>query len=490
MRAGSALALLATVLAASGAAARAPECVVAWATAGGVADRGGMRARCDDGGSCDLDAAPDGGCTFAVRLCAGGAACGPPADDVAVSGEVPGVSDALAAVPPAGGCTGAAVRVALGRARRKTRTLEATARAGGRDRDRLRLTCARPRSAAAGRARAIVATTDFETGLLVTVGVGNRKVTHLETPIHADAVVRAFGDRVYVVNRYLADNLQVLDPRRGFTTVLQCSTGPGSNPHDVAFVSPRKAYVTRYSERGLWIVDPGAASCAAFHRGTIDLRAFADADGIPEMDQMAIVGDRLLVAVQRLDRERLFEPAGRSQIVVVDTTTDAVVGAVELSGRNAFNDTAGLQREPGTGKLLVGLAGDVFQTGDGGVERFDPVALRAEGFVVTETALGGNLTDFVVASPTRGYAVVFLPGNPGRNSLVAFDPSRGTRGARLFAADYYLPDVALAPDGTLWLADQSLPSPGIRFFDAATGRQLGRGALDVGLPPFTMAFLR
>jgi hypothetical protein len=207
------------------------------------------------------------------------------------------------------------------------------------------------------------------------------------------------------------------------------------------------------------------------------------------MDQMALVGERLFVSVQRLDRSRRFAPTGPSALVVIDVPTDRVVGTVELSGANAFNDTSGLAHEPGTGKLLVAEAGDIYRTGDGGIERVDPFALRAEGFFVTESALGGSVTDFVVVSATKAYAVVFVAADPPRNVLVAFDPSRGVVTRRLLTRPYNLPDVALAPDGTVWLADQSLPRPGIRIFDPATDRQLTASAIDVGLPPFAMAFL-
>src|SRR5439155_991049 len=186
---------------------------------------------------------------------------------------------------------------------------------------------------------------------------------------------RAAGERVYIVNRFLGDNLQVLDPAHGLATLLQCSTGPGSNPHDVAVLAPDKAYVTRYDAKELWIVDPSAASCAGFLRDTVDLSPWGDADGIPEMDQMALVGDRLFVSLERLDRTRRFAPAGRSRLVVLDTASDTVVGVVELSGANAFGDSSGLAREPGSGKLVVNEAGDIQRTGDRGLERVDPFTL-------------------------------------------------------------------------------------------------------------------
>jgi len=323
--------------------------------------------------------------------------------------------------------------------------------------------------------------------MLATVGVeAPHPVRHPATPIHSDAVVRAAGGLAYVVNRFLADNLEILDPARNFATVLQCSTGAASNPHDVAVVAPHKAYVTRYGKSELWIVDPGASSCDRFHIGTIDLGPYADADGLPEMSQMAVVADRLFVTLEWLDRGQRFAPAGRSRLAVIDLTTDTVVGVVLLTGENAFGDASGIGREPGTGKLVVAEVGNIYRTGDGGLERVDPFTLTAEGFFITEDDLGGNVTDFVLVSPTKAYAV--LGTDALKNVLVTFDPTtRAVR--RLLTTDQYLPDIALAPDGTLWLADQSLPAPGIRIFDPTDDRQLTARAIAVGLPPFSMAFV-
>ena len=53
----------------------------------------------------------------------------------------------------------------------------------------------------------------------------------------------------------------------------------------------------------------------------------------------------------------------------------------------------------------------------------------------------------------------------------------------------FLPEIDLAPDGTLWLADRGLPAPGIRIFDVASDRLLTPHPIDVGLPPFAMAFV-
>ena len=464
-------------LAAPGAAA---DRGLAWRVMG---SDGRGRAVCQDGDArCDRDGTADGGCTFGVALCLDGAAA------VRVRGAgAAALTQALAALAAPAICTAEVpVRVRAGR-RAHASALARDPASGHRERRRLRLACVRPPRPRA--ARAVIVTTDFETGLLATVGVRPpHRVTHPTTPIHSDAVVRVAGERVYIVNRFLGDNLQVLDPAHGLATLLQCSTGPGSNPHDVAVLAPDKAYVTRYDAKELWVVDPSAASCASFLRATVDLSPWGDADGLPEMDQTALVGDRLFVSLERLDRTRRFAPAGRSRLVVLDTASDAVVGVVELTGSNAFGDSSGLAREPGSGgKLVVNEAGDIQRTGDGGLERVDPFTLTAEGFFVTESDLGGNITDFVLVSPTRGYAIVL--DDQLRNILLAFDPSARVVTRRLLTRTQYLPDIALAPDGILWVADDGLPAPGIRLFDPRDDRELTRGAIDVGLPPFSIGFI-
>jgi len=480
-------------------------CLVEWRVAGHTGLSHLVHLQCRDGDpSCDADGTVDGTCTFDAALCLN-------VPDRGLPGCVPGIlrsvhvrgrdttafaraalHDLAFPIATANVCTAEApLRVRVGPRRRRTIAVRAWVRdthSRRIGRARLRLTCEQNRAASTAPAKAIVVTTDFETGLLATVGVTPpHTVDHFSTPIHSDAVVRTAGGLVYVVNRFLGDNVQVLDPAHGFNTVAECSVGPGSNPHDLAVVNPHKAYVTRYGRPELWIVDPGVGTdCAGFFLGAIDLGRYAAAGNLPEMDQMALVGDRLFVSLERLDTALRF-PAGKGLLVVIDITTDQVVSTIELSGGNPFGETAGLPREPGTGNLLVSEAGDIYRTGDGGIERVDPFALRAEGFFITETDLGGNITDFVLLSPTKGYAVV--EDDSLHNILLAFDPQTRRVTRRLFVSQQYLPEIDLAPDQTLWLADRALPNPGIRIFDVTDDRELTPTPIDVGLPPFAMAFL-
>jgi hypothetical protein len=478
----TALSLLAVVTGGAPLAAgrRADDCLVGWRIgAEPAAHPRSRRVACRDGDpACDGDGAADGVCTIAAAVCGALPGCeGREIAGVEVTGAAVDVAE------PGEGCAAAPVTLRSGR--RATLVATATARDGGRDRDRLRLRCARSRGM-----RAIVLTTDFETGILATLPTSNpRRVTHPDTPVHADAVLRTVGGRPVVVNRFLGDNVQVLDPARGFATRLQCSTGVGSNPHDIVAVAPDKAYVTRYGRAELWVVDPSASSCDRFRRGAIDLSAFADADGLPEMSQMVLAEGRVFVSVQRLDRTRGFAPTGPSRLVVIDPASDTVLESIRLTGANAFGDASGIAREPGSGRLVVGTPGDIYRVGDGGLERVDPVTLTAEGrFFVTEDTLGGNVTDFVLVSPGKAYAVVQT--GDLRNRLVAFDPGGATPPREVLVREGFLPDIVLGPDGLLWVADMSQPAPGLRRVDPQTDRLLPPRVIDLGLPPFSIGFAR
>lgn len=336
---------------------------------------------------------------------------------------------------------------------------------------------------------AFVATSTFEEGSFAVVGLDPPRAVTPSSPqrrIFRDAAVRTAGDRIYVVNRLYGDNLQVIDPADGMRTILQCSTGNGTNPHDIAIVSPQKAYVTLFERRELLIVNPSAQrDCRDFVRGRVDLSALADADGIPDMDQMAIVGDRLYVSLQRLDINSILRlPARNGAIAVVDLASDQLLGGIELTGANPFGATKGLTVRDGA--LWIAEAGE-FNVDDGGIERVDLATGTASGFLASEADLGGDVTDFVVVTDALAYAVVNRPGFV--NALVSFDPRSGQLLATHHTASgYTLFDIELNDRGELWLGDRVRRAPGVRVFRAADGTPLTDGVLDLGLPPFEIVF--
>lgn len=338
--------------------------------------------------------------------------------------------------------------------------------------------------------RAFIVTSSFMAGSYATVDLDPpRSVSPSSSQrrLHNDAVVRTREGLVYILNRLFADNLQVLDPTDGYRTRFQCSTGNGTNPHDIAFAGPDKAYVTLYDASHLLIVNPAPRpDCSDFVRGSIDLSGVADADGIPDMDQMAVVGNRLFVALQRLDINSILRtPAGRSALAVIDTSTDTLLDTIELLGENPFAATKGLTVR--NGSIYVAQAG-LFGVADGGIERVDLANRRSDGWVIREAALGGDVTDFVLVSDRLGYAIVSRP--DFSTAMVAFDPVSGAAGPTILqASGFTLFDLELNDRGEMYLADRNRNSGGIRIYRAADAAPLLSQPIELGLLPFEIVFI-
>lgn len=335
---------------------------------------------------------------------------------------------------------------------------------------------------------AFVIASDFETGSFTTVDLAERRVllpAAASRAVNADSIATVFEDRLFVVNRFglRGDSVQARDLRRGFALESDCSTGASSNPQDIAFASRSKAFVTRYEMPTLLVVDPSVgADCNGFVRGTIDLAAFADGDGIPEMERMAIVDAVLFVSVQRLGRANLFQPVAPGALVLVDTSSDAIIGAIELRGMNPF----GPLHVVGD-RLYVSTLGR-FGADDGGIEVVDLHARESVGWLITEAAIGGDITDFVLVSDDLGFAIISDANF--RNSLVSFSPRDGTRLRTIYAESSYISQVRLTESGDLYVADRAFVRPGLRVFDVRTGVERPGSPLQLGLPPFDILFLR
>jgi DNA-binding beta-propeller fold protein YncE len=335
--------------------------------------------------------------------------------------------------------------------------------------------------------RAYVVESDFETGSFSTVDALGKTPACDVSSVDADARVRWYDGRVYVVNRGLASNIQVLDGVT-FGLVRQFSVGPASNPYDIAFASPTHAYVTRYGSADLWIVDPSTGA----HTGTISLASLADADGLPEMDRLEMVGPLLFISLQRLDENNQFAVTDSSLVAVVDTRTDALVdcdpATVGVQGilLPCLNPVTPFVFDAPRTRLYIGCVGR-YGVADGGIVSVDPVTLRADGIVAGEGALGGDVLDLAWYDDGRAYAIV---SDPAFNTqLIRWSPVSGQREATLYQpGGFSLADAEVTPGGEeVWVCNSSFGSPGIRVFSCATGLLVG-SAITCTLPPQGITF--
>lgn len=303
--------------------------------------------------------------------------------------------------------------------------------------------------------------------------------------INDDNLVRydSSANLLYVVNSFGGDSVQVIDPELGYTTPLEAelSTGNGSNPQDIALISPDKAYVSRLASTELLIINPSTMT----EIGSIDLTALVkqgDLDGSPEPYRMLVHGDSVYLILQHLNQ---FVPFAPGEVVVIDTATDMVtINPIVLSTRNPFTDlqfTATLPRGP---RILVSSVGDFLML-DGGIEAIDPATNTVDAdLVMTESDVNGNITFFEVVSPAQGYALVLSADGMFTTSLVQFNPSTGGLLSTLASGLASTSNFAINNKGHLYIGPNDKTSPGVRIFDTNLAVELTTDPMNMGaLPP-------
>lgn len=331
-----------------------------------------------------------------------------------------------------------------------------------------------------------VVTTDYLTGGAGALIHGDPpvKVKEPDVQISSDPAVRSYGGKIYVINRFGFDNIQVINPKKDYLTVAQYTTGTGSNPQDIAFASEKKAYVSRFNDAQLRVLDPRDGTILS----NVDLAAYADADGLPEPAKMLVVGDRLFVAVQRLF---WFAPTDKSYVIVIDTTNSEIVGDVELATLNPVSE---LVYDKSKDKIYVACSGAIKYFGtlgdDGAIESIsidmDADTYTSDGVLIDEAALGGDATALAMAASNQAYAVI--QDVTGTNILIRFDPTDPGAGfTEIWRKNSYIPAITIDSKGYLYIADADFAAPGVLVFDTATDAKVTDTSLDVGMPPVGFA---
>lgn len=219
------------------------------------------------------------------------------------------------------------------------------------------------------------------------------------------------------------------------TPIWQCSTGAFSNPYQVIHVNDERAYVLRYGAAELWEINPNIADSSAcesgFKTAEIDLSGF-DADGTPDMAAAVIVDNYLFVALQRLT---FFTPVQESQVVVINTATNALVDtdaslnglqAITLLGKNPLS----LQYLASTDRVYVQSVGKYDSTAfggtpaeySGGIDRIDPTTFTVDQ-LLDDTAQTAQISALHIHNENLGFLVSY--GGYKNNTLYAFDPQSG-----------------------------------------------------------------
>ncbi|HEU5057755.1 MAG TPA: hypothetical protein VFU21_14590 [Kofleriaceae bacterium] len=295
-----------------------------------------------------------------------------------------------------------------------------------------------------------------------------------------DPVVRHGDGRVYIVNRFGADNVTVLDAR-SLQLVAQISPGAGSNPPDVA-ADGDLLYVATLAGPGLVVLDLARPDEGVVD--TIDLSRLDRTDGEPNCHSAVRVDRRLAVVCGILDEE--YQPRARGRVAVIDLDSGRVRETVLLEHRRPFGFAMAVAAGPLSGDLLVPTVPKFLDpAADGCVER---VQLAADppvsgGCLVDNQTLGGFAAGLTTGADGAVWMAVTTGFDPDDYGPVgyaaAWDPAAGAVQAPITGSEVRAMDVAACPGGALAVSDATL---GVRVY-GDSGAELTEAPLDLGLPP-------
>lgn len=184
-------------------------------------------------------------------------------------------------------------------------------------------------SGVAGDGAIVVATvsSDYATGALAVLDPSARTLVDGVASTSGDPAVDVGDDVVYEINRFAWDAVQVLEADDLGSVRLEFSTGEGTNPQGVAACGDT-LWVPLYERAEIGWFD--AVSGARV--GGVDLAAWSDADGLPEVAAPARVADLVVVPLQRLDRLAGWLAADDGRVLTfrcgsAEPQVDHVVGA-------------------------------------------------------------------------------------------------------------------------------------------------------------------
>ena len=364
---------------------------------------------------------------------------------------------------------------------------------------------------------AFILTSNFQEGSYSTIDLIDFKAYNDlgQQQVHSDALVKRspYDDRIYIINRQGRDNIQIINPYLNFQTEKEISVGTNSNPRDLAFLSSSKAYVTRYNESSLWLIN----LISGDKIGEINLASWANEantgqnKNIPQMNTLYLdENGYLFIALQRLQDS--WHPSSYSSILVFKTADNSFQKEIKLEwleegqvirATNPYSELKFVSKdlwqpeiEDGHDHLLVACPGEFgnFQKLDGGIIALDLEDQECEaGYLVTEEEIKMEVVTFEVKSLTSIYILTsLLENNKFISKLINFNPKLKTFSILAENLDNQgqLVDFKIHSSGLLFLCDQKITLPGIRIYDTnGEDRSLHNDEpVYVGLPPRTLIF--
>jgi hypothetical protein len=230
-----------------------------------------------------------------------------------------------------------------------------------------------------------------------------------------------------------------------------------TRPIDMVFVNTHKAYLLRYASTDMWVIDPSAADEASFYSATVDLSAYIDNDGAPEMTCGIIAGEKAFIVLKRIDSINQFDQT--AYVAVIDINTDMEINTYKDQNLNGIplsvKKPSAIHYLQSTDKLYV-LGTDITE---GGIEEIDPdgytstvIKRSSSQQYFTETALISDTDGFILTSsaPSDRQILCHLNISDKRINEVIFNTTVGG-----YLKEKKLKGLALDRHDRLWIGNQT-----------------------------------
>jgi hypothetical protein len=330
-------------------------------------------------------------------------------------------------------------------------------------------------SLSASSQTAVIATVspDWSSGSHSVVSVdpvgGPRTVQNKISSDKSDITVASYENYFYIFQRYGANSItkyRIDDPGKPLWQFSTEGTETNSNPYDLIFVNEKKAYLLRYGSDKAWIVNPSTTTEAGFKIGELNLSAYNDTDGAPNMSSGVINGNKLFITLQQADLTVWPVAYDEPYVVVFDITTDTEIDTQNCNCAKKgiliteIKNPTSIQYVAGNDTLYIQGPGDWDITTDevtGGIVQINPHNYQTD-LVISDDAAYGVVSGMVILCENKGYFVGYA--GWGDNTLYTFDPVCGCNENPVAGFEHISIsgfDAGVYPDqnNMLWICNQT-----------------------------------
>jgi len=301
-----------------------------------------------------------------------------------------------------------------------------------------------------------------------------------------DPVLRQYGDKLYIVNRFGSNNVTILKAKT-LQLEEQISTGANSNPQDVAVVD-NKLYVPAAGTAGVVVLTRGSTTIKTIDLSALDTMGMND--GKPDCVSAYAVGTKVYVACGVLDN---FNAAEVGKIAVIDSATDTMTAHVDMNYKNPYGFfVRAPEGSTYTGDLLIPSVPSFSNYATGCLERISTGETPTVGCGLTNQQLAGFANKLSVAADgSLLYIAVGTYDNTFSNptgTLKGFDLASGMLwAAPVSPTTQMIVDVAACPGGDVVAMDQTFNAAGLRVWHDTMERTTA--PISIGLPPTVNALV-